>query len=195
MDLPVDKLRPSGRGPLALGLREDRAYEGLTAKQLAYCEARVNMAMTVVDAYIHAYSPDTDNKTTLYSLAAKVEAAPRIQTKMRWMLREKQGDQGELPHIGKDFIITGIAALALNATKQSDQLRAYELLGKAVGLFKPEEKLVEQPKTVGDVDAQLRDRLKAALSPVIDIEPEDITPVSSDNITPGLASTRKRQPE
>jgi hypothetical protein len=100
-----------------------------------------------------------------------------------------------LPHIGKDFVITGIAALALNATKQSDQLRAYELLGKAVGLFKPEEKLVEQPKTIGDVDAQLRDRLKAALSPVIDVEPEDITPVSSDNITPGLAATRKRQPE
>ena len=195
MDLPVDKLRASGRGPLAVGLREDRAYEGLTAKQYAYCEARGRDGMTVVDAYIHAYSPNTDNKQTIYTNAAATESSPRVQSKIREILREKQGNQGELPHIGKDFVITGIAALALNATKQSDQLRAYELLGKAVGLFKPEEKLVEQPKTVGDVDAQLRDRLKAALSPVIDVEPEDITLVNPDDITPGLASTRKRQPE
>jgi hypothetical protein len=189
MDLPVDKLVPIGRGPLASGLREDRAYEGLTAKQWAYCEARGRAGMTVMDAYKHAYKGDvsTDERIN-YSSATATEANPRVQERIRKLLFERSGKQGDLPEIGKEFVITGIAALAINASKQSDQLRAYELLGKSLGLFQPETKQVDAPKTVNDVDAQLRERLKAALSPVIDVEADDITIITKDSVPADVAA-------
>lgn len=175
MDIPADKLVPAKRAPLARGLREDRAFEGLTNKQLAYCEARM-AGMSVVQAYIEAYRPGGEPHT-VYANATAVEGNFRVQAKLRAMMLEKSGKATHLPQIDKEFVLTGIAALALNATKQGDQLRAYEMLGKALGMFKPEAVEVEQPKTINDIDAQLRDRLKAALAPVIDVEPNDIEAV------------------
>lgn len=189
MDIPTNRLEPTSSGPLARELRRDRAFEGLTNKQLAYCEARM-AGMGVVQAYIEAYKP-SGSQASIYSGAGAVEANSLIQARLRKMLMEKNGKASDLPVIDKDFVVTGIAALALNATKQGDQLRAYELLGKAVGLFKPEEKPVEQLKTVNDIDAQLRDRLKAALSPVIDIEPNEIEAVPPDE----NKRVRVRQPK
>lgn len=192
MDIPANRLEPTASGPLARDLRTDRAFEGLTHKQLAYCEARM-AGMSVVQAYIEAYQP-TGDKAQIYTSASMVEANQRIQQKIRQMLMEKNGKSSDLPVIDKDFVVTGIAALALNATKQGDQLRAYELLGKAVGLFKNEVAPVEQPKTVNDIDAQLRDRLKAALAPVIDVEPNEVEtiPAGSKGDEDGGPTPRKR---
>jgi hypothetical protein len=193
MDIPANRLEPTANAPLARELRRDRAFEGLTNKQLAYCEARMQ-GMGVVQAYTEVYQP-AGSKQSIYQNATAVEANSLVQSKLREMLREKNGRNSELPVIDKDFVVTGIAALALNATKQGDQLRAYELLGKAVGLFKPEEKLIEQPKTVNDIDAQLRDRLKAALAPVIDVEPHEVEvvpPGGSKGDEDGGPTHRKR---
>lgn len=191
MNLPAAKLGPAGRAPLARDLREDRAFEGLTHKQLAYCEARM-AGMSVVQAYIEAYKPSEDSKS-VYQNATVVESNPLIQSKIRKMLFEKRGETSHLPAIDKEFVLTGVAALALNATKQGDQLRAYELLGKALGMFKPEVEKVEQPKTVNDIDAQLRDRLKAALAPVIDVEPNEVETVPAQ--PEPRVRVRKPQPE
>ena len=175
MTLPANKLVPAGNAPLARELREDRAFEGLTNKQLAYCEARMS-GMSVVQAYTEVYKPAGEPRT-VYQNATAVEGNSLVQAKLRQLLFEKRGATSHLPAIDKEFVLTGIAALALNASKQGDQLRAYEMLGKALGMFKPETTEAPQPKTVNDIDAQLRDRLKAALAPVIDVEPNDIETV------------------
>jgi hypothetical protein len=154
-------------------LRDDRAYLGLTPKQYAYCEARAR-GMGVTEAYKHAYQPkDTIPQNSLYVVACETEANIKVQARIRARLLELQGDTSGLPVIGRDFVITGIASLAIGGQKESTRLKGYELLGKALGLFDRGPETIEKPKTVNDVDEKLRQLLRATMAnpgPVIDAE-------------------------
>jgi hypothetical protein len=164
-------------------LREDRAYMGLTAKQWAYAEARARGG-SVSESYIAAYEPpETMGKHALWSTATQIEASQKVQARIRARLLELQGDNSALPVIGRDFVITGIASLAIAGEKESTRLKGYELLGKALGLFDRGPEQIEKPKTVNDVDAKLRELLRATMvnpGPVIDAEILPDSPIGED---------------
>lgn len=180
-------------------LRDDRAYSGLTVKQWQYCEARAKGA-SVTEAYRMAYKPaDSVPLNTVSTIASQTENNIKIQARIRARLLELQGDTSGLPVIGRDFVITGIASLAVSGQKESTRLRGYELLGKALGLFDRGPEQLEAPKTVNDIDARLRDLLKGALSPgpVIDGElvTDEMPPLGPDApLASDAPAPRKRKP-
>lgn len=167
------KLTPATLDHASTRLREDRAYMGLTPRQWAFAEARAR-GRSVTEAYIEAYKPpETMSKNAIMAGASETEANLKVQARIRARLLELQGDNSALPVIGRDFVITGIAALAIAGEKETTRLKGYELLGKALGLFDRGPEQIEKPKTVNDVDAKLRELLRATMAnpaPVIDAE-------------------------
>lgn len=168
-------LRPSPGLSGDVTLRDDRAYKGLTPKQWAYCEARAG-GMKITDAYRSVYGGEGEKPEKLHYLASMVEAGPMVQARLRELLFDKAGQPSLVPQIGRDFVLTGIATEAVNAARPADRLRAYELLGKSLGLFTPEREVEAQPKSVEELDRQLRERLASALAPSIEETARDVTP-------------------
>ena len=177
-------LRPSPGLTGDVALRDDRAYKGLTAQQWAYCEARA-AGSSVVEAYRQAYNPTSDNIHTIYTNAAQCEARPLVQSRLREMLLEKAGAATLVPQIGREFVLNGIAAEAINAPRPADRLRAYEMLGKTMGLFTPEREDEAVPRSVEEIDARLKARLAAALAPAIEETARDVTPRPAGVDEPG----------
>jgi len=175
IELDPEKLVPADPKGLSGNLRDDRAYEGLTAKQWHYVEARLK-GLSVTEAYRQVYQPVNAAEATVWHNAVSVEGNPRVQERLRKRLLEVSGQSTLIP-INDDFVLNGIAQLAVAGTKESTRLRGYELLGKALGLFDKKPEAEPELKTVTDVDAELRKRLAAALNPaVIDVEPELLGP-------------------
>lgn len=177
-------LRPSPGLTGDVALRDDRAYKGLTAQQWAYCEARA-AGSSVVEAYRQAYNPTSDNIQTIYTNAAQCEARPLVQSRLRELLLAKQGDATLVPQIGREFVLNGIAAEAVSAPRPADRLRAYEMLGKTMGLFTPEREDEAVPRSVEEIDARLKARLAAALAPAIEETARDVTPRPAGVDEPG----------
>ena len=157
-------------------LREDRAFEGLTVKQLAYCEARM-AGSNMSDAYREAYAIETTNPDSVGRMAYAVESNVKIQAKLRQMLAERGPDTSLLPPITRDFVLNGIAVMAISSKKEPVQLRAWELLGKAIGLFAPNTAAdAPEPTTSADIDAEIKRRLRGILAPVVEGEARRVDP-------------------
>jgi len=177
IELDPEKLVPADPKGLSGNLRDDRAYEGLTAKQWHYVEARVK-GLSVVEAYRSVYDTSGSSDNVVYVNASVTEGNIKVQERLRKRLMEIAGQSTLIP-INDDFVLNGIAQLAVTGTKESTRLRGYELLGKALGLFDKKPEAEPELKTVTDVDAELRKRLAAALNPaVIDVEPEPLGPAA-----------------
>lgn len=176
MSFPAVQLQPSAHQGYDQVLRGDRAFEGLTTKQLDYCEARIS-GLNMSDAYRKVYAVETTNPDSVGRMAYAVEVNVKVQAKLRQLLAERGPDTSLLQPITKDFVINGIAALAIGATKEPVQLRAWELLGKAIGLFdKSTEEQLAEPTTSADIDAEIKRRLRGILSPVVEGEARRVDP-------------------
>lgn len=185
--IDADKLKPVALNGGASMLRDDRAYMGLTAQQWNYVEARIK-GLSVVEAYRSVYQPVGIKIESEYRTATQVESNPKVQERLRARLMEVAGASSLIP-IDEGFVLNGIAQLAVTGSKESTRLRGYELLGKALGLFDRKQDAEPELKTVNDVDAELRKRLSAALSPpVIDGE---VAPLGPDAPT---HTDRRRKP-
>ena len=186
--IDAEKLKPVALNGGTSMLRDDRAYEGLTHKQWHYVEARLT-GLSVADAYRSIYEPGDVTPEAIYRQAAQVESNAKVQQRLRKRLLEVAGASSLIP-IDEGFVLNGIAQLAVTGSKESTRLRGYELLGKALGLFDRKPEAEAELKTVTDVDAELRKRLSAALSPpVIDGE---VAPLGPDAPT---HTDRRRKPK
>ena len=137
-----------------------KAFGGLTQKQYRYCEARA-AGMTKIDAYRHAYQTDALDHT-IHGMAAEVESNPAIPETINRMALARKPETTLVPKVNKNFVLEGITNIAIKETaKDNVRLRAYELLGKAVGLFKDEAPAPDKPRTIEEIDAELRARLSA----------------------------------
>jgi len=184
------KLTPAA--PRGQVLRDDRAYEGLTPQQWHYARYRAS-GLSITEAYERAYEPDPDlPRLAVSHMAAGVEANPKVQAKLRRLLAEAHGDTSLIPKIDEDFVLTGIAQIAVTSTKDSTRLRGYELLGKAIGLFDKADAAPPPMKTVGDIDAELRKRLSTALAPEVIDQTGEPEPASVEP-TPGESRGRDRR--
>jgi hypothetical protein len=197
--MDVSRLTPVA--PRGGALRDDRAYEGLTPQQWHYARYRA-AGLSVTDAYVEAYQPRAEVSRMMVSqLAAGIEANHRVQAKLRNLLLEMGGGTSLIPKIDEDFVLTGIAQIAVGGEKETTRLRGYELLGKAIGLFdRSATEATPQMKTVNDIDAELKRKLSSALNPpVIDQAPDapgahPASPVEPPAVEPEDVRKRRRKP-
>lgn len=170
-----------------------RAFGGLTAKQYRYCEARA-AGLTKLDAYRQAYQTEA-NDHTIQNMTAEIESNPAIPDTINQMVLARQPETSLVPQVTKDFVLQGIVAIATkDLAKDNVRLRAYELLGKAVGLFKDEAPAPAKPRTIEDIDRELRERLQSMRTiegAVTRVEPGTLEPAPE----PSPTNDRRRKPK
>lgn len=140
------------------GPDNSKAFGGLTAQQYRYCELRADGA-TRGEAYKEAYEVEVDSVNAT-DRGRKVEANSRVVATINRMMLAKRPDPSLVPKVDRTFVLNGITSLALTASKETTQLRAYELLGKVpeIGLFTQPE-APAKPRTLEEIDKELRERL------------------------------------
>lgn len=169
-----------------------KAFGGLTQKQYRYCEARA-AGMTKIDAYRQAYQTDALDHT-IHGMAAEVESNPAIPETINRMALARKPETTLVPKVNKSFVLEGITQIAIKeSAKDNVRLRAYELLGKAVGLFKDETPPPDKPRTIEEIDAELRERLSAMRT--IEGTAARVEPGTPAKPEPSAPNDRRRKPK
>ena len=162
--------------------------EGLTAKQWRFVQA-VFSGMAHTDAYRSVYDCTGMTVKSVQSTANNLAQLPAVKRKLAAMRLEVESKAVLAPLVTREFVIQGITNLALHADKDSTKLRAFELLGKTVGVDLFRDVVVKETaeRSVADIERELRDKL-ASLRNVID---GTATPAPEP---PAPAAPRQRKP-
>lgn len=143
------------------GPDDTKAFGGLTPQQYAYCQLRAR-GVAKLHAYRDAFSVSASTDDTIQDAAYKLELMSRIAQTINRMVLARQPETSLVPLVDKDFVLKGIVNIATKETaKDNVRLRAYELLGKTVGLFKDDLPAPSKPRTIEDIDKELRERLQS----------------------------------
>ena len=116
----------SGKDPLT----------GLTEKQESFAQYVVREGATYADAYRRAYDCTGSNPSTIYSEAAKLAKRPHIATRMSDIALEIHEENRAQRTSRGERIIRQLENLMLNAQTDAAKIRAAELLGKTIGLYR-----------------------------------------------------------
>lgn len=177
---------PSPNVPAAI----DRGpLDGLTSKQWLFVQA-VFAGADHTSAYRQVYSAENMAPHTVHTAADELMRHPAIKAKLSAMRQKVEAQSTLAPLVTREFVLNGIMQLAVHADKDSTKLRAFELLGKTVGvdLFRDHVVTTKEERSVADIERELKEKL-ASLRQTID---GTATPVTS---TPGGGpAPRKRKP-
>ncbi len=129
---------------------------GLTPKQQHFCRA-VASGCTMSDAYREAYSTSRMKPATIHREATILMSNPMITTRIEGLNRAK--DRAVVASVVSDRerVLTKLRALLDNPDGTSAEqvmLRAADLLGKSVGLYKDVVETIT-PKSVEEIDKEL----------------------------------------
>lgn len=103
---------------------------GLTPKEKAFCDLLLQNR-PACEAYRAAFNCKTDNFNTVYSSAYKLKEKPKI----KYYLEVKGKALAQAADIQTGEIIANLAALARGAKKDSDRIKANDVLAKIKGLY------------------------------------------------------------
>lgn len=117
--------------------------------------------LKTVEAYRAVYDTTGMPEGTIAFNAARIASQPIVVSKLREMRARVEAQSTLAPGLTREFVINGIMGLAVNATKESVQLGAYQTLGKTVGidLFREVHVTEKRVRTVEDVEQELKSRL------------------------------------
>jgi hypothetical protein len=108
----------------------------LTSKQLHYCQCRLN-GMNQSDSYREAYNTKNMANVTIHAEASRMEANPLVAARIDYIIGQKDKAFIRSAVSLKDKVLSKLEHFMDTATPQdSSKIRAAELLGKSIGLFK-----------------------------------------------------------
>ena len=145
-----------------------------TRKQADFANAVVE-GKTYSEAYRGVYDTQTDNKKTVWRESHRVAKSPHVAPLIEAGVKAQQREI--LRSLGKrrEWIVGKLLHEAECGDNPSSRVRSLELLGKASGLFTPQEDRVDST-TEDDLLASLRSKLASVLPEPIDVTPESETP-------------------
>ena len=108
---------------------------GLTSKQQHFCRA-VASGCTMSDAYREAYSAGRMKPATINREAHTLMAIPKITTRVAALQRAKDRALVVSAVSDREKVLTALRDFMVNADTDNAKIRATELLGRTVGLFK-----------------------------------------------------------
>lgn len=134
----------------------------LTPKQLHFSRC-VASGMTQADAYREAYNvSDKTKASSIHQSASKLMADPKVRERVEALVRARDKALAARALSDREAVLSKLRHM-MESAEPSDgvKLRAAELLGKSVGLFKD---VVENHdhRSVSDVDAELEALLQQA---------------------------------
>lgn len=116
----------------SLVLTEKNPYTDLTILQRRYVEARLQ-GLSISAAAAAAGAKDT-------SINRSLETNPKVRAAIRWMIKESTLSVEELT---KSDVLTGMMDAVAAAATASELVMAWREIGKLLGSYEPERKILE----------------------------------------------------
>lgn len=152
-------------------------FEGLTVKQERFAQF-VAHGYRYVEAYRKAYDVTDEESPAHYGAASQLASNPHVARRIKQLVSSELGLTSFASLATKDFCLSGMANLAMNAEKEQVRLNALIALGKTnvVRLFDdpdPSETVTRNVKdmSAAEIEAALREKLGNLI---------DVTPGASD---------------
>jgi hypothetical protein len=102
--------------------------DSLSLRDEQFCQAVAIEGLTLLDAYIRAYEPQTEKKTTLSPKASRLAKSEAVRARIGQLKRTVADELTEKLSVSKEQVVSEVLSLARTAEKPSDQLKAYSLL-------------------------------------------------------------------
>ena len=133
----------------------------LTAKQMKFVE-EIGKGGSQSNAYRKAYDTSQMAPKTIWEEASRLRRHPKVAARIMELEAEKEARRRMQALSREDRVLQELEKIAFGDGPASGRLKALELLGKHVGLFKPKEvPVVERSKE--DISNQLQRRLEDLL--------------------------------
>ena len=133
----------------------------LTAKQMKFVE-EVSEGGSQSNAYRKAYDTSQMTPKTIWEEASRLRRHPKVAARIEELEAEKEARRRMQALSREDRVLQELEKIAFGDGPASGRLKALELLGKHVGLFKPNEVPVVE-RSVEDISNQLQRRLENLL--------------------------------
>ena len=130
----------------------------LTAKQMKFV-AEVSEGGSQSNAYRKAYDTSQMAPKTIWEEASRLRRHPKVAARIEELEAEKEARRRMQALSREDRVLQELEKIAFGDAPASGRLKALELLGKHVGLFKPKEVPVVE-RSVEDINNQLKRRLE-----------------------------------
>lgn len=142
-----------------------RVFQGLTAKQEAFAQARFRGA-TQSEAYREAYGDEGRNANAISTMASDLDRHPAIVSRVTQLTAERMSKSSLSPLLSQEFVTDGLMRLAMTAEKESVKLGSLIALGKVAGidLFRETTRVERVDRTAEDVDRELKAKLQALMN-------------------------------
>ena len=133
----------------------------LTAKQMKFVE-EVSEGGSQSNAYRKAYDTSQMAPKTIWEEASRLRRHPKVAARIMELEAEKEARRRMQALSREDRVLQELEKIAFGDGPASGRLKALELLGGHVGLFKPKEVPVVE-RSVEDISNQLQRRLEDLL--------------------------------
>ena len=132
----------------------------LTPYQLHFCRCLAN-GMNLSDSYRESYSQKNMSKKTINEAASRLNTNSKIQARVDYLISQKEQALIRSTVSLKTKVLAKLDEFMDTATTQDgNKIRAAELLGKSIGLFKD---VIEDGSNVNRSPEELREILEAKL--------------------------------
>ena len=131
----------------------------ITRSQLKFVQELADSA-TKSDAYSKAYPNNNMSRKTIWEASCRLSKHPKVIARLDQLKAEKEARQRMQALSREDRILNELEDIAFGSTNAMARLRALELLGKTVGLFKPKE-VPEQTRTAEEIKSSIELKLAA----------------------------------
>ena len=133
----------------------------LTAKQMKFVE-EIGKGGSQSNAYRKAYDTSQMAPKTIWEEASRLMRHPKVAARIVELEAEKEARRRMQALSREDRVLQELEKIAFGDGPAFGRLKALELLGKHVGLFKPKEVPVVE-RSVEDISNQLQRRLENLL--------------------------------
>ena len=133
----------------------------LTAKQTKFIN-EVSEGSSQSSAYRKAYDTSRMTPKTVWEESSRLRKHPKVSARIVELEAEKEARQRVQALSREDRILNELEDIAFGSTNAMARLRALELLGKTVGLFKPKE-VREQTRTAEEIKSAIELKLAALI--------------------------------
>jgi len=138
---------------------EAKRIRPLTVSQMRFTQGLVE-GKTMIAAYREAYPAAQAADQVIKSAAFKLSRDPRVQAAMQEAWGETVEALAEDAIATKRYVLKALLAHSKEAKQEGTKLKALELMGKAVGMFKGESEKVEEKVTPEQLKRELAGHLK-----------------------------------
>jgi len=133
------------------------APSGLTVKQEAFAQAVGRDGKSYSDAYREAYDAEGMAPGSVWTAASELGRHPAVSLRIEEIVQEIREEHSASEATRAARIIKTLEEMMLNAKTDSGRLRAAELLGKTVGLYRDvTENRDDQRPGVAELEARLQ---------------------------------------